>query len=236
MPDGSMMKNSEMPEGPPLEDVAGKVEKAVQPRSEKLVGANPKEPDQPGEQYNASPEEQKQYDALMVAAMQLIYNEDRMPVLLQKLAVDKDHNLSKSVGGAAANIMQIITRSLERDHPNQQIGDDVLYNVGMDIVSELMEIAVAAGICPESSRDAVTEAALYEGLRAWGAAMEGEGRVTEDIKASFKGTLDQMGIQQTAPQGNSPPGVAPQGAGQGEPMAQPAQPPQGGIVNSAMGA
>lgn len=186
--------------------------------------------DETGEVYNASPEEQHQYDALMVAAMQLIYNKDRMPVLLQKLAADAGNNLSKNVGGTAANIMQIIVRSLERDHPNQKVGDDVLMNVGADVISEIMEVAVAAGICPEDKRDMVAEAALYEGMTAWGKAMEGQGRVTPELQAEYNQALADRGIH---PQPAQPQQQQPQPAQQ-----QPAGPPPqgGGIVNAAMGA
>ena len=50
---------------------------------------------------NVTPQEQKQYDVVVSKAMELIYAEDRLPTLVEKLRANSD-NISGEIGHSAA--------------------------------------------------------------------------------------------------------------------------------------
>jgi len=184
------------------------------------------------EEPNVTPEEQKQYDTVVGKAMELLYADERLPVLVKKLRDGAD-NISAEIGHSAAMTLTTIARTVENQ--GQEIPEEILYSAGQEIVSQVTDIAEAAGIISPEQSQAVAEAALYEGLRLWGEMMTRDGKLTDERQMEAQDALKQAGIEQKAPAGKQPPA----GAGQ-PPQAGPRQPqqppPAGGIVNQAAGA
>jgi hypothetical protein len=201
MPDGQMMADKDMPP----QESAG-------------------EGNQVGEQPNVTPEEQKEYDSLFTAAIKSLYDENRIPMLLKKLGENRD-NISTEIGHTAAMILSSLKGGIQEQEGD--VSDDVLFEVGQDVVGELCHIAVAAKLMDESRVNDVASAALFEGMRVWGKHMQDSGAITDDISAQAAADLEERGVPpaEQAPEEQQP--MAPEG----QPM-----PPQGGLVNSAMGA
>lgn len=190
------------------------------------------------EESNVTPEEQKQYDTVVGKAMELLYDEERLGYLVDKLKGGAK-NISKEIGHSAAMTLSTIDQTVKEQ--GQQIPEEILFNAGEEIVSQIVDIAVAAGIVsPEQEQD-VAEAALYEGLRVWGQNMGRDGKITPERSSEAQEALSMAQIQQDATkasalkqgpgaQEQTPPGQAAQQSGPPAPQAAPAQ---GGIINQA---
>ena len=203
MPDGSMMADKEMP-----------------------AAAPPGEGNQVGDEPNVTPEEQKEYDSLFTLAIHTLYEENKIPMILKKLGENRD-NISTEIGHTAAMVMSSLKGGIQEK--GGDVSDDVLFEVGQDVIGELCNIAVAAKLMDESRVNDVANAALFEGMRVWGKQMQDSGALTDDISAQAAQDLEEQGVppaqEQMSPDGQQP--MAPQGQ---------MMPPQGGVVNSAMGA
>lgn len=195
------------------------------------------------EQPNVTPQEQKQYDTVVTKAMELLYADDRLPTLLDKLQKNTD-NITSEIGHSAAMTLMTISKTVENQ--GQEIPEEILFSAGAEIVSQVTDIAVAAKLVPEEGSEKIAEAALYEGLRVWGQQMGQSGKINDERQLEAKSLLDQAGIQQDLSripghgqqqQPAGPQAGAPQGAPQAAPQAAPMGAPMGGgIVNQAMGA
>lgn len=192
-----------------------------------------------GEEPNVTPEEQQLYDAVVYKAMQFMYAEDMIVPLLEKLKGGAQ-NISKEIGHTAAMIMTSIVQTFDDD--GQEIEGEILFNAGGEVVSQLVDIAVAGKIvAPEQEQD-VAEAALYEGLRIWGQNMGRDGKITDEMAMDAKEQLRRADIQQGAlpgreygaPEAQPAAGAALEKAAGPQPAPTPM--PQQGIVNQAAGA
>ncbi len=176
--------------------------------------------DAQGEQPNVSPEEQKQYDVVVTAAMKIMYDKGRLQTIVQKLDQGKD-NLSQAIGHTAAMILMSVRSSVQKQ--GRTIPDDIVFAVGEDVVAQLCDIAVASKIIKQEQVEAIANAAMFEGVRAWGSAMAKNGDITPDVKRAAQEDMKTAGVKQSAQ-------LPAQQAAPTE------QPPQGGIVNAAAGA
>jgi antitoxin component of RelBE/YafQ-DinJ toxin-antitoxin module len=198
-----------------------------------------------GEEPNVTPEEQQQYDTIVYKAMEMLYSDDRIVPMLEKLKAGAN-NISKEIGHTAAMVMTSLVQTVAQS--DQEIPEEILYNAGQEVVSQIVDIATAAGIVSEEQSQDVAEAALYEGLRIWGQNMGRDGQITDARAIEAKQSLTQAGIEQDISkipgrgQAEQPPPAGPSGqppTQPGPPQAGPpqARPPQmGGIVNQAAGA
>ena len=173
--------------------------------------------DQGGDdQPNVSPEEQKMYDTVVVAGLHQIFDEKMIGIITDKLKAGQS-NISGAIGHTATMIMRSVDTSVQNQ--GKQIPDDVMFAAGQEIVSALVEVAISAKLMNEKQKDAVTEAAMYEGMRVWGDTMQKAHGISPDVQGQAKQDLQDAGIQQQEPQGgaSAPPDAAP---------------PPTGIVNS----
>jgi hypothetical protein len=246
--DPKMMQDNEATEKTPDSETGpGEPPQGQEPADASQEGAEPtkdsESPDSKGqlnldeEPANVSPDEQKMYDTVVVKAMQLLYDPKRMPVLVDKLKANTD-NISGEIGHSAAMTMLTIYRTVQNN--DQEIPEDVLYAAGQEIVSQITDIAEAAGLVDPKGSEKVAEAALYEGLRIWGQSMGQHGEITGDKQTEAASLLSQAGIEQDT---SNLPGHGPAQPDQSQQDPNAAQPPQGaapppgpGIVNQAMGA
>ena len=246
--DPRMMKDNENTEPTPDSETGpGEPPQGAEPGDKAQEGSEPTKDSESagssnsildGEPPNVTPEEQKQYDTVVGKALELLYADDRLPTLVDKLKNGTD-NISGAIGHTAAMTLLTISRTVESQ--GQQIPEDVLYAAGQEIVGQITDIAVAAKLVDPSGKEKVAEAALYEGLRVWGQQMGANGQIDGNKQQEAAGLLQQAGIpQDTSKLPGHGPAAAPGAPGQ--PVADAAQaaqqsgPPQPGIVNQAMGA
>jgi hypothetical protein len=186
------------------------------------------------EEPNVSPEEQKMYDSVVTMGMELLYAEDRMPSLVEKLKAGSD-NISGEIGHSAAMTLTTINRTVDKQ--DRQIPEEVLYAAGQEIVSQLVDIAVAAGLVKQEDENKVAEAALYEGLRVWGQNMGRDGQINDDTQRAAQEQMKAAGIEQDTSKIRGRENVETQGqpAPQTAAPAAPPGAPGPGLVNQAMG-
>lgn len=167
------------------------------------------------EQPNVSPDEQKQYDTVVTAALHQIFDKNTVGVVLQKLQAGTK-NISGTIGHTGAMILSSIKGSIE--NKGGQVPDDVLYAASFEVVGALCDLAISAKLMSAAQEKSVSEAAMYEGMRVWGDQMQKTGKIDPNTQAQAQADLDEAGIQRDAP--------APEAGA-------PPAPPAGGIVNSA---
>lgn len=121
------------------------------------------------DQESVSPEEQEQYDKFVLRAVQFIDGEKTQKEVLRMLN-QPDVPVHEAVGKTAARITQLIKKSA--DDAGAEIGPDVIYHAGEQIVAVLMETGTASGVLPlepesEEYQDAL-DMAFLEGVKAYG--------------------------------------------------------------------
>jgi hypothetical protein len=163
------------------------------------------QPEEGEEQSNASPEEQEQYDMVMTAALSMIYGDQSLPTVVEKLASDKEE-LGKAIGHTAAMILMSIKGGVERQ--GREVSGDILFNAGQEVVSELIEVAISSKLMDESQTDQILEQALTEGMRVFG---EAELKSPNAAQKQAAAKQEMAGMQGGQPQGAQPQGAQPQG-------------------------
>jgi hypothetical protein len=163
-----------------------KNEMAEQPETEKPEG-------------NVTPEEQKMYDGVMVAARKVLFgdaeDDTRFKMVLQRLAAAKQGNeLPQAIGSMAAVVMANIQGAAEKK--GREIPGDVLFHAGDEVVDDIINIAVAGKLIDERQRMDVKPQALFEGLKAFGEDEMRQGKLTPDKQAAAKQELPE--IERTA--------------------------------------
>lgn len=170
---------------------------------------------------NASPQEQAMYNAFVIAAETLIFQPPYRDATLQKLK-DEAANPALGIGHTAAMIALSIQGGAKKE--GQDIPDDVMYAGGQEVVADLLEVAIAAGIVKQADRDKVYKEAVFQGLKAFGDHEKMSGQLTPQVQQQAKAAMQTM---TGAPQAPTAP---PSGGGQGavaSAMQPPQQPPTG---------
>lgn len=181
--------------------------------------------DQDGQQ--ASPEEQAQYEQAMVNAQKLIYTPDNQPQpgILDALKSAQEEQPGDAQGkslsppvSALSHVAVMVVSKLDDSarEAGQPLTNDVLREVGGDVISMLADVAAATGIYDytEENIQGATVAA-YDMYRDKAIA---DGRTSEDelnqeweglLQADKEGRLGEYGISQSE-------GQKPQNQQQGE--------------------
>lgn len=158
-------------------------------------------------QEPASAEEQAQYDTAMKNILELIYEGDTVrPAVLNALkagvaADDKggDTNFGEKMAVATLAVSLVGTADDSARQAGQPLTDDVLREVGTDVIGELVEIGEAAKILDFSQED--VDGAWYIALDKYRDKAIADGRTDGDtLKAQFgeinqadaDGTLDDV--------------------------------------------
>lgn len=124
------------------------------------TGADEADPREP-----ASPEEQAAYEAAIDQLKQLLYAEDKLPSVLERLAATKGDQ--SGAGGTIddiANVAVMLVVGLKKQwqEQGQALEGPVLYQVGVDTIELLGELVEAAGIAEVDEK--MLEGALYRAL------------------------------------------------------------------------
>lgn len=140
---------------------------------------------------NVSPEEQKQYDIVMTAARGILFGEATFKTVMDKLSGGKDE-MGKTIGHTAAMVITSIKGGIEKQ--GRSVPEDILFHAGEEVVSDLIEMAVAAKLMQESEAEAVTKQALFEGLKVFGEGEIAKG-VAPERRASAQQEVAQVDAQ-----------------------------------------
>jgi hypothetical protein len=184
-------------------------------RSDGMAAAAPMEG---GEESNVTPEEQAQYEAFVGNGLRLIFAEQTREQIAERIRA------SDPVEGLATTTVQIVTRLQQSaGQKGSEISPDVLFHGGMEIMSNIAELAEAADVHAYSEDE--IESALYQALDQYGTqAMEAgtldkEGIVSDFqalMQADQQGRLEEMlpGIEEKARQIGGAAGAQQSGRGE----------------------
>jgi hypothetical protein len=151
------------------------------------IGFNPGEmAEAPEQEANVSPEEQEQYDAFVKNAMNIVYTDKGKvePQVLARLSTG-----SKPIDSMAQTVVWLVMM-VEQDakRAGQEIGDDVVFHAGAEILEQLIDISDAAGL--HKWKEAEQQGAWYMALDMYREANMGEGgRIDE---AAAKEDMDAL--------------------------------------------
>lgn len=152
------------------------------------------------EQSNVTPEEQGAYDTVVKAALSMIYVEDgSFSAIVEKIKGESDKNgLAYGIGHTAAMILRSITEGAKQQ--GREVPEDVLLPAGQEVVAELVEVAVKAGLAKEADQEKLFSEAVMNGVQEYGKAALSAGEITPEQQAQAKSEFDAL---KNAPQTGS---------------------------------
>jgi len=149
------------------------------------------------EKLQASPEEQQDYEMLVVRGRKMIFGENKDDLLE---LMGSSEAPAKGLGQAASMIVKSLTSAAKEQ--GRDIGPDAAINAGTVIVNELNELAVANGVFKYESakdeEDEIKDGVLW-GVKLYGDGMVQNGELTPEISASAKQQVTE-GIREDAQQ------------------------------------
>lgn len=172
------LKQDGAEEAPPEKDESAPP--AGAPPAEESAGAAPGEGADPGEEAeddepsNVSPEEQALYDATVLAANAMIYGAETGKLVVQRIREEKGS--ARGIGHIAAMLMMSVREGAKKQ--GREIPDDVLFAAGQEVVANLVQIAVAAGLASEATEQELFQQAIFEGLKVFGEHEANAGELT----------------------------------------------------------
>lgn len=176
------------------------------------------------EKNKASPDEQKDYEMLVIRGRKIIFGENKDDLLEM---MGSSEAPAKGLGQAASMIIKSLTSAAKEQ--GRDIGPDAAINAGTLIVTELNELAVNNGVFKyESQKDEDSEIkdGVLWGVKLYGDGMVQSGELTPEITEAAKAQVTQ-GIQENEQKGPQKNKMA---SAVGEAMNQ----PQPGIIGGAM--
>jgi hypothetical protein len=112
----------------------------------------------------ATPEQQQQYDAVMLAARGIIYSDQGAPMVLQKLAGGRD-NLGETIGHTAAMILSSVKGGIE--NKGRQVPNEILFHADQELVADLVEIADASNMLDGADKKKVSNEAFLNSAKTF---------------------------------------------------------------------
>lgn len=162
----------------------------AQPKSGfSLMGSQNDDGEEDGEPV--SPEEQAQYNNIVVNAMSMMYsNPDMAGMIAQRLKSDAENfGIANAIGQQTANIMLSVVRAMKKT--GEEPDPDVVQNAGMEILAEVFEIAERTGQVPRGQEDKIKQDAVYEGTRYYGDKMLKSGEITPEMQQQARQAVEQ---------------------------------------------
>lgn len=152
---------------------------------------------------NVSPEEQAEYEQFVTNGMQLMYNEELMPQLLER--IEGAGNPVEGLANAAAMVVMRLEDSAEGQE--RAISEDVKFHGGTELLEQMAELAQEAGIHEYSEEE--VESAFYLALDIYRSTRQEQGKLSMDeinqemqslVQADQAGRLNEVlpGIEQAA--------------------------------------
>lgn len=232
------------PKKPGIIEAAPEIENEAEDSTEDGEEVEGLGPVAPTEGY--TPDEQHWHDQLLLNAHKLMYSKTGFATMLKKMADGKD-DIGASIGHTLAMLLLSIQKSAQAKQA--KIPDDVVLDVGLELLGDFMQIATASGMVKEKFVKEATARATFTAFKAYGEANLGGGQYSADDITNAQQALKDFGLdpQQVADATGASeaakqhaaaaqqPGT-PLGPG-AAPPAPPAPPqPGAGLVNEMMGA
>lgn len=192
MQQGLMQRPGAAPQ-PPVDDEAAE----PMPDDEMAEGEEEGEP--------ASAQEQAQYDEIMGAFMGMIHSPKTRDQIVSRIKAGKD-NPGAAIGEMALPMYESVEAQITK--AQGQIEDSVRQETMQDLVMELVEVAVAAGIVPDDEErvGATASAALDVFASAYGKSLRDRGVINPDVAAR---QLEELKPQAMSRFGGPPSGKKP---------------------------
>ncbi|MGZ5581795.1 MAG: hypothetical protein ACXWG8_00325 [Usitatibacter sp.] len=152
------------------------------------------------EQSNVTPEEQQQYDTVVVAALSFLYADGATKMVVQKLKDESQGpgGLAKAIGHTCAMILISVKRALAQK--GKQVPPDVMFGAGKEVIAEIITIAEKAGLAKQGDEQLLKTSA-FEAVKAYGDAELQSGELgpqqrqeAQQEMAQLKGGAPQSGL------------------------------------------
>jgi len=149
----------------------------------------------PEPQPNVSPDEQAEYDKFVDNGLKLIYSEQMMPKIIERLGASK--NPIEGLANVTFMVVQRLEASAEK--AGRQISEDVLFNGAVEILEDIANLAKEAGVHDFTEEE--MESAGYAALDLYGEAKQQSGGLDKEamtrdmsalIQADQSGELEQV--------------------------------------------
>jgi hypothetical protein len=146
---------------------------------------------EPTSRPNVSPEEQKQYDNVVVAALSFIYSNGATKMVVQKLTDESKPpgSIQKAIGHTTAMILLSVNGSIEKR--GGQVSKDVIFAAGQEVIAELLTIAENAGLGKADDMELVKNS-MFEAVKAYGDAELRSGELGKDERAQAQREYAQL--------------------------------------------
>lgn len=142
------------------------------------------------ESQEASPEEQRLYEMIYVEAMQSFLDRHGLQAFLEKM--DAEGNPAKAIGHTVAMRLVSIYKAL-KEQQQMDVPKDLLLQVGQELVTELMDIAVAAGKIGESDYETIYKRAVMFGVQEFGRALQGAQMISDEDRTAARKAMAAEG-------------------------------------------
>ncbi len=182
------------------------------------------DPDGADEDIKATPEEQQDYEMLVIRGRKIIFGENKEQVLEM---MGSSETPAKGLGQAAAMIIKSLTSAAKE--AGRDIGPDAAINAGTIIVSELNELAIKNNVFQYESQedeDSEIKDGVLWGVKLYGDGMVQQGELTPEITEEAK-NLVKNGIAEDS-------GKKPQKNKMASAVGEAVNPPPPGLISGAM--
>ena len=180
-----------------------------------------------------SPEDQHLHDQAILLCHKLMYSKEGFAAVIKTLDIGKK-DLGEAIGRSLANLLLSVQNSATKG--GTRIPDDVIMDVGVEVLSDFMQIAVSSGLLKKEYVDKATARAVFCAFQTYGQGLFRQGAVSaQDIQTAAlelktrgidpKQAADATGATQVAaghiakaqsqqppPESAPPPGIVNQGA------------------------
>ena len=141
-----------------------------------------------GDNQQASPEEQRQYDAFVAQALDLIYDQRMLPKIVDML--DGDGDPVEGLARATATIVARIATAAEKG--GEKVSGDVLFHAGTEVFEDLANLSKTAKIKDYDADSDALEGAYFRAMDQFRVMMQGAGRINQQAAQEDMAKLEQM--------------------------------------------
>lgn len=144
---------------------------------------------------NVTAEEQSSYDRFVTNGMQMLYNPQALPQLLESVRGD-----GNPIQGLANALVTLVTRLEDSaEQAGDQVSGDVMLHGGTELLEQMVELAEEAGV--HKFTDEEIESALYLAMDTYRTTRQQQGRLPEEqlaadmqqlVQADVAGELEQL--------------------------------------------
>lgn len=157
---------------------------------------------------NVTPEEQAQYDTVVVAGLSFLYNDTggaKAAVQKLKSEVEGGGTLARAIGHTVAMILISVNRAVKKK--GGEVPKDVMFAAGQEVLAALIELAEEAGLTKGEDPDKLLKNSAFEAVQFYGNSMLQTGELTDQDRAEAQAEVQQIKKQQPAAPQPEKPGI-----------------------------